>query len=340
MISSEPANSADRAQEFVLYGIDQGDRHLVGTWSYTNGAVGNKTPPRVVIEGTRTTDGVFWPDVKLEARKGRTGKWKQVPNPAIEGELATVIIEPNAINFDLTVNLDAFKPLMGTYESGRIVLKTGRTLQFELKDLVPPEQDTKKARSEAVKAYAKDPDVGNPEKARYRKQTLDASNLIPIRTLALVSSATKPRLGSSIDDFRSLWGPPSNEESLVRTANLKWNRHPGKAESMVPGVFAIEVAFLDGIACEIALRSKQQITPNKLVQLAKPFLTAFRHADFAKPKSDSNGFLIYELSDGTFVSVNKHAGHRVIVITGPSYIRNQDVFDGEAAKVRLPTSNH
>jgi hypothetical protein len=142
MISSEPANSADRAQEFVLYGVDQGDRHLVGTWSYGNGAVGNETPPpRVVIGGTKTADGIFWPDVRLEVRKGQKDKWERIPTSPNHGERATVTIEPNAINLDLMVNLDAFKPLLNKYESGRIVLKTGRSSEFELKDLLPPERE-------------------------------------------------------------------------------------------------------------------------------------------------------------------------------------------------------
>lgn len=158
--------------------------------------------------------------------------------------------------------------------------------------------------------------------------------------LAPVSSATESRLGSRIDDFRSLWGPPSDEESLIRTATLKWNRLPANGESIVPGVFAAEVAFLDGTACEIALRSRQRITTRKVAELAKPFLTTFRSADFAKPKSDLNGFRIYELSEGNVVLVNKHERHNVIVIMDKCYLRNQDVFDGEAAKVRPPTSNH
>lgn len=58
------------------------------------------------------------------------------------------------------------------------------------------------------------------------------------------------RVGSSIKDFRSLWGPPS-EETLVRTASLKWNRRGANGESIVPSAFAVEVEFLDGIVCEI-----------------------------------------------------------------------------------------
>ena len=143
MISAEPANSIDRAREFVLFSVDQGELNLVGTWSYTNGTVGSETSRRVVIEGTKTADGSFWPEVRLEARKGRKGKWERIITPPNRGELATVTIEPNAINFDLMVNLDAFKPLLNKYELGRIVLKTGRSSEFELKDLLPAERGGK-----------------------------------------------------------------------------------------------------------------------------------------------------------------------------------------------------
>jgi hypothetical protein len=148
------------------------------------------------------------------------------------------------------------------------------------------------------------------------------------------------RLGATVDDFRSQFGRPSREEILVRTASLKWDRPGAQNASITPGVFAVEVEFLDSIACEIALRSTGRITSKKLVQIAKPFLAAFRDADFAKPKSDVKGFRIYELSDGAFVQVNKHKKHTVIVITGQSYLRNENVFDKEAAKVRPPTSSH
>jgi hypothetical protein len=129
------------------------------------------------VEGTKTADGTFWPEVKLEVRKGQTGKWKRIAISPAVGRPATVTIKPNTTNFDLAVNLDDFKRLIGTCEFGRIVLKTGQASVFELKDLAPSEQETEKADSEAVEAYAKDSGIGNPEKALYRKQTSDASNL-------------------------------------------------------------------------------------------------------------------------------------------------------------------
>lgn len=154
----------------------------------------------------------------------------------------------------------------------------------------------------------------------------------------LVSAGTlfaDTRVGSSINNFRSSWGSPSSEETLVRTATLKWSLRPN-GKSIAPGVFAVEVAFLDGIACEIVLRSQRRMTPSKLVELTKPF----RSADFLKPQSEMREVETLKLSDGTLVWANKHEGHTVIVIKGPCYIRNEDVFDREAAKVRPPTSNH
>lgn len=267
MISTEPANSIDRAREFVLFSVDQGELNLVGTWSYTNGAVGNETPSRVVIEGTTAADGSFWPNVRLKVRKGRAGKWKRIATSSNPGDRATVTIEPNVMNFDLTVNLDAFKPLLDKYKFGRIVLNTGRTSEFELKDLSPPEQERESKDESAERRQgisASDSESlaqTNPEKARSQQDS-NASILVANRTVALVSNPTQSRLGSRIDDFRSLWGPPSDEENLTRTATLKWKRLPANGESIAPAVFDIQVAFLDGIALRnrVAIKAANNIS--------------------------------------------------------------------------------
>jgi hypothetical protein len=134
----EAANSAGRAHGLSLYYVDQGKVHLTGTWWYENGAVAKETPPRVVIEGRRTPDGVFWPDITLQVKNELTGKWQILAKPPSHGRRATIIIEPNNRNFDLMVNLDVLKPLIGNYKFGRIVLKTGEAAVFELKYLLPP----------------------------------------------------------------------------------------------------------------------------------------------------------------------------------------------------------
>jgi hypothetical protein len=148
------------------------------------------------------------------------------------------------------------------------------------------------------------------------------------------------RLGASMDDFRSRWGRPSHQEILTRTATLRWKRAASRDQSFLPGVFEAEVAFLDKMACEIVLRSNERKSHPAMARLAAPVLPRSRANDFSKPKSDVNGIQIYELADGTSVSVKQHQGHTVIVIKAECFMRNEEVFDREAAKIRPPTSNH
>jgi hypothetical protein len=150
-----------------------------------------------------------------------------------------------------------------------------------------------------------------------RKQSI--SQPIAAEKLARPQSVT--RLGSSIGDFIANWGPPSHKETLVRSASLKWKRHGANGGPVVPGAFAVDVAFVDGIAREIALRSTQRMTPHKLVKLVSPFVTTFSSADFVK--ADADAFPAYKLSDGTFVWADKHKKHTVIVIKSPGYSRNE-----------------
>src|SRR6266478_3585156 len=149
------------------------------------------------------------------------------------------------------------------------------------------------------------------------------------------------RLGGPISDFRSHLGPPFHEEVLARTATLKWNEPRVGGRPIAPGIFAAEVVFLDRRACEIVLRSRRKIPRDYLYRLVNPFVENFKGTKMPKPKSDFPNSTVYELTDHTFVVVNKLRGEGdVIVIMGACYSQNQEIFDREAAKVRPPTSNH
>lgn len=149
------------------------------------------------------------------------------------------------------------------------------------------------------------------------------------------------RLGGPISDFRSHWGPPFHYEVLVRTATLEWNEPRVGGRPIAPGIFAAEVAFLDRRACEIVLRSRKKISRDSLYRLVNLFMENFKGREMPKPKSDFPGSTVYELSDHTFVLVNKLRGRGdVIVIMGACYSQNQDIFNREAAAVRRPTPNH
>lgn len=140
-ISTEPANSADRAHRFALYDVDQGEFCLVGTWLYFNCAADGRIASSVVIEGAEA-DGSFWPDVRLEAKDKITGKWNVLGQSTHPGKRTTIAIEPNGINYDLKVKLDVFKHFVGKYTSGRIVLTSGEASEFDLRYLLPPDQST------------------------------------------------------------------------------------------------------------------------------------------------------------------------------------------------------
>jgi hypothetical protein len=173
---------------------------------------------------------------------------------------------------------------------------------------------------------------GRTETSRSEELAPNVEGAVRERSLTASKVVADTRLGSSINDFLLLWGPPAGKESLVRTASLKWNRPAVNGESVVDA-YAVKVAFVDGIAYQIALRSKQQMTPSQLVKLTKPFLTTVRNADFVKPVWQVKKLRSYKLSDGTFVSANKHKRGTVVVIKGANYARNEEI-SAQEAKIR------
>lgn len=137
VISAEPISRAERAHQVTLYSVDQSE-HLTGTWFYTNGSVGKQAASTVPVQGEKTADGIFWPDVTLQVKNEATGRWETLATPSRRAAPTTLFVEPNTTQFNLTVNLDPFKPLLTTHKLGRIVLPNGETSEFELKYLLPP----------------------------------------------------------------------------------------------------------------------------------------------------------------------------------------------------------
>jgi len=95
-----------------------------------------------------------------------------------------------------------------------------------------------------------------------------------------------PRLGGNMSDFRSTLGTPFQQQVLVRTAILKWNKPRMGGRAIALGIFAVEVAFLDERACEIVLRSRKKISRDSLYRLVNPFVENFQGTRMPKPKSD------------------------------------------------------
>jgi hypothetical protein len=160
--------------------------------------------------------------------------------------------------------------------------------------------------------------------------------LLPAGHTALVGA----RLGGTIDDFKSQWGSPSREEVLGRTARLVWHSAGQKRQPTPLPTSETEVSFVKRIACEVVLRLKHPPTKHQVAELGRALVPDFSEADLSIVKSMSGGGKTYELTTGGHVTVWAKARPSVVIIRSKLFLRNQDLFDREAAKVRPPTANH
>jgi hypothetical protein len=319
-----------------------GSEELTAMADYIN--LGKK---RVTLQGRKIKDTTgdeerFYPYARLEVSDQIDHAWKIIGDspPQMAGAPVAVTMVPIKIgvanrkagsNPSCMVDLNPFKKFVGKFRYGRIVLKNGGASQvLGLNDLLPPGYSFDRVK----------PNVRHPERTLDREQISDASNVIPGQTLALVGGATEARLGSTIDDFRSSWGLPTREETLVRTARVVW-RWPDEASAPLPaGIFEAEVSFLDGIACEIVLRSNQRMKKVDLGNLGKALVPSFQVSDLARVKSRSDGTSTYAIRDGGYMTAWCNEKPAVMMIRGGLFLQNRELFDQEAAKVRPPTSNH
>jgi len=130
------AMPASTPQPFALNIFTQEGLHLTGSCAYKR-AEGQ--PPRL-IEGTKTSNEEFWPDVTGQVKDEKTGSWETVSSPLDYGRRATIEIKAGELKQNLLVSLDVFVPLVGKYKVGRIVLKGGEAAEFDLFELLSAEE--------------------------------------------------------------------------------------------------------------------------------------------------------------------------------------------------------
>jgi hypothetical protein len=124
---------------FSLRVVRQEKARLIGECIYASYVDKKQSPVSVTIGGRKDADGVFWPDVISQVKNEATGTWETLSEPLSHGRPASITVGPGEFHQDLMVSLDVFKPMIGKYKFGRVVLKTGEAAVFELKDLLPPE---------------------------------------------------------------------------------------------------------------------------------------------------------------------------------------------------------
>lgn len=96
--------------------------------------------PSNIIEGTKTDNGEFWPDVTCQVKNEETGRWETVSSPLDYGHRSKIEVSPGDIKPDLRVSLDVFLPLVGKYKKGRILLRSGEAADFDLFELLSEEE--------------------------------------------------------------------------------------------------------------------------------------------------------------------------------------------------------
>lgn len=124
----------------ILLSVDQRDTKLIGHFVFENKESTDKKARDVTVDGVKDCEGIFWPRVKLEVKRRDSIYWVPVSGPAPVGGPAKILIQPNETNFDIVVNLNPFKALIGKYEAGRITLSSGQESEFDLKELLPPKR--------------------------------------------------------------------------------------------------------------------------------------------------------------------------------------------------------
>jgi hypothetical protein len=138
-ISFHPAGGYTLANRFSLRGITQEGLHITGECAYYQPA--GQDLPTVRIEGTKTGDGKFWPDVTSQVMNDRTGSWETISKTFNHGHRAVVSVKPGEMNGELLIALDIFLPLVDKCKLGRVVLNSGETAEFDLKHLLEDESE-------------------------------------------------------------------------------------------------------------------------------------------------------------------------------------------------------
>jgi hypothetical protein len=137
---SAPVNPHFEPFEIVGIGSEPGN-HLVAKFWYFNYKEGDKSPPAVIIGGSRKSDGTFWPHVTAQVGSDPKGPWTTIGKPTTPGEAASLSIVSKPGEERFYVDMDIFRPLIGNVKYGRVVLESGEAAFFGLEILLPPKTD-------------------------------------------------------------------------------------------------------------------------------------------------------------------------------------------------------
>lgn len=156
--------------------------------------------------------------------------------------------------------------------------------------------------------------------------------LVPFAALLLYGTRADAEtlLGSRLTEFYHVLGKPSYHEHLGRTANVRWTPlRSSDAALLAARAFALEVEGIDGVVCRVVVRCRRPLSDAETTRIAQRFFPR-RYIERTR----------YKPNDGDYVDSGPSDNGHIVVVSDKTYWHNVEVFDGEAAKVRPPTSNH
>lgn len=90
----------------------------------------------VELHGKFNSDGVFRPMVKYEVAIA-ANKWRSVGQSAKPSDSVAIKIDSAAPQAMLEIDMDPFRPMIGKFRWGKVVLENGESTTFSLDDLLP-----------------------------------------------------------------------------------------------------------------------------------------------------------------------------------------------------------
>lgn len=90
----------------------------------------------IILQGA-TIDGMFRPAVRYEVATSGKDEWKTIAQSPVGFESESIVIGPDNPRVKLFISLDPFRPTIGIYRYGRLVLESGNSVVFAIENLLP-----------------------------------------------------------------------------------------------------------------------------------------------------------------------------------------------------------
>lgn len=134
LLLDDAANHLGDQSPFALGLVSKEGGQLKGTAAYFE----LKDTSETSIEGVKSTDGHFWPEVTAQVSNDVSGPWRTVGNKSNhEGTATAIRIRAHDSKTRFDVDLNIFLECVERFRYGRLVLNNGDAALVELREILP-----------------------------------------------------------------------------------------------------------------------------------------------------------------------------------------------------------